>query len=182
MQRPNPDLEKEFNAGGIYFLDAKSIHDPTFEGSYLGVEVEIAVPEGTTVSCPDFSFSVINRRGVAIFMTDWRIYRCERSGQSRLHFLAMIRIPAGPVARTDSRGLAMTFMDLCFYAGNEAIPAERPVDTFTEQRAQTQLCDLGWVLPSRYVDTTIDALGKMNDAVLGGMLEEAILYGPISKP
>ncbi len=177
MERPNDELEKEFNKGGIFFLKEKSIKEQ--EGKFLGVEVELAIPAGTKISCPDFSFSVLNRREVATLMTDWTL---DETGEQRtLRFLAMIRIPddssTGSLRYYMPGNVAQTFLDLCFYAGNEALPEGREVDTYTKQRADTKLRDLGWVLPSRYVDTVIDALGKMNDAVLSGMLRESILYG-----
>jgi hypothetical protein len=176
MQRPTNDLEKEFNAGGIYFLDARSLEDSSFEGKYMGVEVEIAIPDGTKVSCPDFSYSVQNKRGVATYMTDWNLTTVNE--QKCLRFLASMRVPENiNLSKSLPTNIAWTFLDLCFYAGNEAISEDFEVDTFTKQRPDTKTVDLGWILPSRFVDTVIDALGKMNDAVLSGMLEEAILYG-----
>jgi hypothetical protein len=77
---------------------------------------------------------------------------------------------------------AMTFQDLCFYSGNEAIPEGYQVDTFTKQRDGTKLTDLGWLLPSRFVDALVDALGRLNDTMLGGTIGEAILYGIVTKP
>jgi hypothetical protein len=183
MQRPDAALEKEFNDNGVFFLGAKSIHDPSFDGSYLGVEVEIAVTQDSIVTVPDFTFSIVNKRGVAALMTDWTLV--DDSGQRKLRFLASVRVPDDSISFMAlallPHDLAMTFMDLCFYAGNEAIPEGHQVDTETAQRPGTRLADLGWILPSRFVDTIIDALGKMNDAVLSGMLEEGILYGVRTK-
>jgi hypothetical protein len=182
MNRPSDALEKEFNDAGIFFLEQKTLSDPFFEGSYIGVKVEIAIVNGSAVlTVPDFAFSIVNRRGVAILMTDWQLI--DRDDQKLLTFTASQRLPEAEAAliALAPANLAMTFMDLCFYSGNEAIPVDFKVDTNTKLNPEASPADLGWHLPSRYVDSVIDALGKLNDSVLAGNMEEAILYGVVRK-
>lgn len=176
MQKPTDAIEKEFNAGGIFFLPEKSIHEMRKPGeNWLGLVVEIAFMSDSVVA-PDFSFSILNKRGHATLATDWAVYTREDTEQKVLGFTVWQRLPDAIQVPDVEPGLFQTFTDMCFYAGNEAIPENFVVDTFTKSAVNHKPTDLGWILPSRFVDSVIDALGKLNDAVLGSQMSEAILY------
>ena len=78
MQKPDKELEQQFNKDGVFFLEEKSISQ--IKGRFIGVGIEIVVMG--EVSLPDFSISVVNRRGVAMLFTDWGLI--ERDGQKIL--------------------------------------------------------------------------------------------------
>lgn len=180
MKKPADAIEKEFNDGGVFFLEAQSIVDNSFPGNYVGVSIEIAVMTQEEVTAPDFSVSVINRREVAILFTDWAVF--ERDGQKILSLSAFQRLPDGiaiPVFPGATTGNYMSFLDLCFFAGNEAIPEVYGEDVVTRPAAGAKAQDLGWTLPSRFVDALIDALGKLDHTMLGGNMQQALLYGPV---
>lgn len=176
MKKPDSALEKQFNAGGIFFLPSTSIFNGGFEaGLYIGVGIEIAIPvESGELSVPEFSFSVVSKRGVALLFTDWNVL--ERNGIRHLAFSAWLRSPqdlnfGGPI-------IGMPFMDLCFYTGNEAIPEDFASDVSTVMREDAAKGDLGWAIPSRLTDHLVESLGKLNASVLSGLLQDAIVYGP----
>jgi len=116
-------------------------------------------------------------------MTDWAL--TDRDGLKILSFRASQRVPEQLAGYAEELAMrehyAQTFQDLCFYAGNESVPEGYQVDTITKQREGTLLADLGWILPSRFVDAVIDALGKVNDSMLAGNMDNAILYGVVTK-
>lgn len=172
-------LEKEFNSVGIHFLKEKSISD--FAGEYVGLAVELAIPNESKLTVPDFTFSILNKREVAVLATDWKEKR--RNEQRLLTFKIYVRCPkdAATLAAVGLSNLAMPFLDFCFYAGNEAIPETFGEDVLTKFRDDAIKGDLGWTMPVRFADPVIDALGKLNDTVLGGMMQEAILYGMLTK-
>lgn len=176
MKKPIDEVEKEFNKGGIFFLEQGKLSDPYYQGDYIGVHIEIAVMSETPVTAPDFAVSVLNRRDVAILFTDWRVF--ERDGQTILGLCAYQRLPEGTNLPT-AVVRYMSFLDLCFYAGNEAIPEVYGEDIFTKPDAGYKPGDLGWTMPSRFVDAFIDAFGKLDSTMLGGNAKEALLYGPI---
>ncbi len=180
MQKPIDSVEKEFNADGIFFLEQKSINDSSFEGRYIGVDIEIAVIGDASITPPDFSLSIVNRRSVALLATDWDFI--ERDGQKILTFSVFQRMPQNLEQRHSvwpSEDEYVSFLDLCFFAGNEEIPEIYGDDIITRPRVSASPMDLGWTLPSRFVDPLIDALGKLDNAMLGGNIEHALIYGPV---
>jgi hypothetical protein len=172
-------VEKEFIDAGVFFLEKNSIEDPSYEGRYCGVLVEIAVHGDRVVDVPEFGFSVVNKkRGTAILATDFNLG--ERDGKKILSFRASMRVPDG-VPLPENSNYYMSFLDLCFYAGNEAIPEYYGEDITTPLPENGKPIDLGWVLSSRFIDTVIDALGKLDAKVLGGNMQNALLTGPLNK-
>lgn len=178
MKKPIDAVEAEFNKGGMFFLNAAKISDSFFEGNYIGVEVEILVMSDTPVTAPDFSVSVVNRRDVAMFVTDWEVI--ERDEQTLLKFSVFQRIPGNCRLHCDQTPMSyMSFLDMCFFAGNEAIPEVYGDDVATKGRVGVPATDLGWHLPVRFMDPLIDALGKIDGSMLAGNIKEALIYGPI---
>jgi hypothetical protein len=180
MQKPNQELEAEFNKSGIFFLPEKRLSQIWKQGErYIGVQVDIDVLPDNPVSVPDFSFDVRTKRGVSVLFTDWG--KLQLADRQRLSFDVWVRCPDDTAALFEAglplKPVGMTFQDLCFYVGNEAIPETFGQDVFTQMRPDATKADLGWLMPVRLADPLIDSLGKMNDAVLAGMLQESILYG-----
>lgn len=177
MKRPTDALEKEFNAGGVFFLTETSLGEIKAKegGKWLSLKVDIAVM-AHEVTVPDFSFSLVNKRGVAIIASDWQCSEDSDREQKILSFTVSQRYPDEVKISEYPSNLCMSFMDLCFYAGNEALPEGFSPDTFTKMNKKVSPADLGWYLPSRFIDSLIDALGKLNDAVLAGQMQEALLY------
>lgn len=175
MNKPDSNLEAQFNKDGIFFLDQGDIQNPIYEGSYIGVAIEIAVLIENPIEPPTFAVSVLNKRDVSILFTNWEFI--ERDGQKLLKFSAYQRMPeVFPGILNASR--YMSFLDLCFFAGNEAIPEVYGEDIVTKPREGAVASDLGWILPSRFVDALIPALGKLDDSMLSGMINQTLLYGP----
>ena len=71
----------------------------------------------------------------------------------------------------------MSFLDLCLYAGNEAIPEVYGEDIETKKDPNAVPFDLGWLLPSRFVDAFIPTAGKLDTLILAGNMQQALLYG-----
>ncbi len=183
MERPDAELEALFNKDGIFFynegkIDAIIADEP---GDYIGASVEIGLApsdDNEKIPVPDFTISVQSPRGVALLATDWDVI--ERDGVKHLRFQCWQRRPDGVPAEF-AKDVAMSFTDLCFYAGNEEIPDCYGEDVLAKIRLDTQKYDLGWVMPVRFADNLIDGLGKLNELVLSGMLKESMLYGILRK-
>lgn len=178
MNRPADNVEKQFNDDGIFFLQEKSIHDAAFKGDYVGVQVAFAIPDSVEVSAPDFSVSVVNKREVALLFTDWFV--SDNDGQKYLSFKVYQRVPENIILPLEQSNSYMSFLDLCFYGGNEKIPDAYGEDIPTKPFIGSIPKDLGWALPSRFLDPLIPALGKIDDSMLGGNMQHALLYGPIT--
>lgn len=168
------EILKEFNKNGIFFLEEKSISQ--LDGRYFGVEIDIGFLPDLAIEAPDFSVSVVNRREVAILFTDFAVK--DKAGQKVLTLKAHMRMPDG-VEWPIQPASYMSFLDLCFFSGNEAIPdTGYGADVFTTPREGYTARDLGWTMPARFIDTFIDAFDRMSQAILGGTAQEALLYGP----
>lgn len=178
MNKPDAKLESELNKLNLYFLDERSIIDPKFEGNYVGVAVEIAVMVDALPASPEFSVSRISPRGCTTLFTDWQFI--ERDGQKLLTFQAWQRIPTGTPSPLGGQ-FVMSYMDLCYYAGNEAVPETYGDDVITKVRADYKPTDLGWIVPGRFTDALVDALHDLDNTMLGGNAEHALLYGPLLK-
>lgn len=141
----------------------------------IGIRVDIAIDAQTNVKAPDFNVLVVNKRGVLTTFSDWSIVDTPQG--RKLTFIGYQQLPDGCRPPFSVSFLATTFVDLCYFQGNEAVDPDYvpPVSTPIPPGAEKK--DLGWYLPSRFVDSMIDALGKVNEVFLSGLLEEAVLTG-----
>lgn len=176
MEKPGLKLEKQFNSIGI-FLEEKNSFKPTTKA--VGIIVEVGFPLDTVLESLDFDVVTVNPRGVKTRFTEFDL--SERDDQKILAFKAYQELPLGVDVPLTSKPLATSFVDLCWYTGIEAVNKDLIPSVVTKKQANTESADLGWYLPSRFVDSVINALGKINETFLSGTLEDAILYGPITK-
>jgi hypothetical protein len=183
VNKPDKQIEAKFNAAGLYFFDKESFYDRK-DFQKIGCVVEIgALPDAQFIEL-DFMLTFKGRRGVVMSFTDWKVE--DRGDQKILSFIAWQKIPNGtfPGVRDVSgveAPLYLSFVDLCWLAGNMEVELDLAPSVFTKVRdGDVRQADLGWHLPSRFVDPLIDGLGRLNDYVLSGTLEDAILYGPIT--
>lgn len=180
MAKRVPDaVEKQFNDDGIFFLESKSLWDVfKKDEKFIFVTMEMRIPETTTIPEIDFSYSVVNRRDVAIVFSNFTIVK--RDGHPHLQFLVATRIPDTAALETFQTlpPVGMSFIDFCFYSGNEAIPENYADDVYSIFDTLKRKEDLGWYLPIRFCDPLIEALDKMNNSVFAGMLQDSIMYGP----
>lgn len=158
-------------------------HDPTtFETqphSAIGVIVETALPEGSESIKPlNWTIEIVNTRGASVFLCDWRV-ELKDSGQRVLSFVAYMRTPKG--FRPGNVRIATSFADFGWYHGNEAIPSDYVPEVVTQVAPGVPYGDLGWYLPCRMADRLVDALGKANEWLLSGILEDSIIYGVLAK-
>lgn len=175
----NQDLEVELKKLGV-FLEPKSpfLVDP--RDNLVGVRVEIAVLPGTKFDPPKFNIITVSKRGVRTTVSDFLLIETPQG--PKLTFLAYQQMPQGttpPLEKT--KHIATTFIDLCWFQGNEAVdPAYVPsVKTPIAPNAMKE--DLGWYMPARFLDSFIDSLWRVNEVFLAGLLDDAIVYGIITK-
>ena len=188
------DLEKQFKDGGIEFMEARCFADMISERSGVGlspmeldiarqtfseVQIDLAVPPEAD-KLFEHTVRVFQRTtGREVYFTNFCFSKIGE--QKILSFTAHMPIPAlvlGP-KRPQMAGemIATSFLDLCF-GGAQEIQAQAP-DTTTPLRPGAVYADLGWFMPSRYVDTLIDAMGKLNDTMFDGELKECLIYREI---
>jgi hypothetical protein len=145
--------------------------------SFMHVAVDLAVPDDFE-SVPSFSLKVRNiRTGRDVYATHFQLRTIGE--QKVLTFHAHLFIPDRVSATLPKRvkldkKVGLSFLELCFGGAAELQSTE--TDTITPMRPGVPYADIGWILPSRYVDTLIDALGKLNDTMFDGALRESIIY------
>lgn len=177
MKAPDTELQAKMNKLGVYIQPKE--HYSVIAGNagkFLVLTAEIGYPLGVDLDTPDFNIETVNRREVKTTFSNFKI--TDRDEQKVLSFTIMQRIPdAIDLPRPPTGMLATTFIDLGWYAGNEAVDPAMVPAVGTKPHADAVFTDLGWYLPSRFVDTLIDAVGKVSSVFLDGAGEEAILYG-----
>lgn len=174
MNRPNEEIEKSLNSLGIFTAAGAAVVP---QAGAVGVSVEVPInPESFVL--PEFSIRTVSRRGVKIDFGNWRIV--QRAERHALVFDAIMPIPDGqaPVIPNEPGAVAMTYLDLCWNVGVEEKP-DVPPALEIPLASGAIYADLGWYLPSRFVDQLVDSLGKMNDTFMDGALENAVLYGTL---
>lgn len=178
MNRPTSEIEAAFNKNGLYFWPKESFADPK-PFQKIGVYVETGVLPDAKLIDIDFMVTVKSPQGSVTSFTDWEVL--DRDGQKILRFIAWKAVPKGTFDTiAEKQQHFSSFTDLLWLKGHEEVdPAGLPTAETKIMPGYPQ-ADLGWHLPCRFVDPLIAALGKMNDFMLSGTLEDAILYGPLT--
>lgn len=174
MIKPDKQLEADFNKIGVFIMDKGTVKGERL----LTLLVQVGFPKSTEISAPEFDIKVMTKRGVCTYFRDFQLLETE--AQTIFQFETCQVIPDDLNLPVNSPNL-MSFVDFCWYAGNEPVNADLIPDVFTVKMPNYKSGDLGWYLPSRFVDSVISSLGKLNDVFLSGTLEDAILYGPYIK-
>lgn len=178
MHNLDEQLESDLKKIGVYIEPPTPlIADP--RPNLLGVKVEIGLGKGIDVDLPKFNIITVNRRGVRTTFSDFQVINTEQG--NKLMFFGYQQMPDGTNPPLTEKLVATSFIDLCYFQGNEAVDPKYIPGVNTEIAPNASKEDLGWYLPSRFVDSMIDAMGKLNDVFLSGLLDEAILYGVVSK-
>lgn len=171
---------KKLEKQGIFAHDPASWYDS--KDKSIAVRVDTALPEGADVKALEWNIDVVNKRGCTITLSDFKVEDIP-GGQRIFSFVASMRVPEN-VGLPFASFFATSFADLCWFQGNEAVTRHHEPEALTQVR-KTATCDgyndLGWYLPCRFADRLIDALGKANDFLMSGTLEDAMLYGVMTK-
>lgn len=175
MNRPDKDLEKDLNSVGVFVEDKRD--DIPKDATYLSVHVEVGFENAEELSVPDFDIMIINKRGVKSYFTSFRLI--ERGNQKVVLFEAYQKAPDDyPLHGNFSKLYVSSYVDLCWNLGNSAVQSDLLPSVVTEIKEGATYVDMGWVLPSRYVDSMTNALGVLNNTIMSGTLVDALLYGP----
>lgn len=73
--------------------------------------------------------------------------------------------------------LANTFMDLC-WIHSEGTTSKTLGEVITEKREGIQTGDLTWTLPSKFIDDFVEMMHTLNQSIISGLMQDAIIYGP----
>lgn len=73
--------------------------------------------------------------------------------------------------------LATTFPDLCWIHAEGTTP-QTLTEVSTVVREGVLMGDLTWVLPSKFVDDFVEMMHTLNQGIIGGLMQDAIIYGP----
>lgn len=179
MSRPTDAVEAEFNKAGLFFYPQENFRDAK-DFQKVGVVVETAVLKDAKLIDIDFMVNVKSPQGSVTSFTDWEVL--ERDGQKILRFIAWKAIPKGTFDESvldKTRLYFSSFTDLLWLKGHEEVDRNGKPTAETKVADGRLQADLGWHLPCRFVDPLVMALGKMNDYMLSGTLEDAVLYGPL---
>lgn len=182
-------LVNEFQKGGISFLDEAKFVDivlkqigpssaadmETALKSFVHVSIDLAIGDAMK-EAPKFGVKVCNIATARdVYFSDFSLR--DLHGVQTLNFAAHMLVPerlVDLVARREGALIGCSFLDLCFGSAQELQTLD--TDTVTPVRPDVAYGDIGWVIPSRFLDTLIDACGKLNDTLFDGALRESMLY------
>lgn len=75
------------------------------------------------------------------------------------------------------RQIATTFPDLCWIHSEGTTPNTLN-EVETKLRPDSVMGDLTWVLPSKFVDDFVEMMHTLNQSIISGLMQDAIVYGP----
>lgn len=73
---------------------------------------------------------------------------------------------------------ATTFPDLC-WINAQGTTNQTLDEVSTKIREGATKGDLTWILPSKFVDDFVEMMHTLNQGIIGGLMQDAIIYGPI---
>lgn len=175
MEKPNKKLESDLKKIGV-FIEDKRLDIPK-DANYLSLHVEIGFPLDTQIEAPDFDVMILNERGVKTWCSAFRVI--ERGEQKIFAFEAYQQAPDNvPLSGNYKEAYYTSYLDLCWKMGNNKIDDSVIPSVTTTPLEGAKHIDLGWVLPSRFVDSVTVALGVLNTTILSNTIVDAIVYGP----
>lgn len=175
MERPDKKLETDLKKIGVFIQERRE--EIPKNANYLSVHVEIGFPSDTEIGVPDFDVMILNERGIKTWCSAFRII--ARGDQKIFSFEAYQEAPDNvPLSGNYSKLYYTSYIDLCWKLGNNKIDESIIPPVVTEPKEGAQHIDLGWVLPSRFVDSITNALGVLNTTILSNTMIEALVYGP----
>lgn len=170
---------RKLESQGIFAHDPLPYEKTNYKS--MAVVVEAALPEGAVIKPFNWNIEWINSRGASMIFSDWHVGKSSKD-QDVISFTVHMRIPNNVVLDLNtSLEFATSYRDLLWFHGHEAIDDKYEPQEITKVREDAMYNDLGWYLPCRFADRLVEALGKVNETFLSGILEDAIIYGIIVK-
>lgn len=175
MERPDKAIEKDFKKIGVFIKERRESMPK--DANYLSIHVEIGFPVDTQIEAPNFDVVVRNQRGVD---TRFSAFNIEARGEQKVFmFEAYQEAPDNvPLHGNFEKLHYSTYLDLCWRLGNNKIDDSVAPSVNTEPKPGATHVDMGWILPSRYVDSITNALGVLNNTILSNTIVDALIYGP----
>lgn len=167
-------LEKEMKKLNVDFI-LKSDIDETKR--YLAVEVDIDCEVNV-----DFMNEIAMRKSVLRGSKYYVTFGTPRVGT--LTMKIGVELPQDFIdvfASADFDMLkikATTFPDLCWIHA-EGTTNQTLNEVSTKLRTDAVVGDLTWILPSKFVDDFVEMMHTLNQGIIGGLMQDAIIYGPI---
>lgn len=140
----------------------------------ISVKVELEVPLEFKVE-EQFAFLIKNKRGFGLLVSGWATE--VRGEHNVLSFDVEAGTDANLPAYSAFRKEFTSFVDLCWFIGNEKITDQKIAEIDFPVAEGYQPGDLAWQLPSRFIDPFIQTMGVLNDVVFGGALKDSVVYG-----
>lgn len=181
----NSDLKTELEKAGLTVLSSKEM--PLAERPFAAVAVEVKMSPAVKESgILDLALKRHTKRGTELNISNFSF----DSNRETIGFVISAKIPPISSAyymRAIGAGvtpkIATTFPDFCWLL-SEGTTRENVIQSRTTpvdyiDNAKVELGDLTWALPSRFADDLIEAMHVLNNALFEGLLEDAILYGPL---
>lgn len=170
------DLESDMSRLGVFVKDPEAFLKPERR---VGVYVELGVPRAANIDLPEMVIETVSKRGVSTVFDHFTSE--ERGDLNIISFQVMQQVPDTiPVPACTGEMYGTSFLDLCWFIGNEAIDTRYESTTLTPLAEEAISTDLGYYLPARFLDSFIEAMGKINDIFFSGALEDAMVYGVLS--
>lgn len=167
-------LEKEMNKLKVDIVEKTSVNLDKMRG-FLYVEVDI--------DCPikiDFMADYVMTKKVQRGSTYYVVF--DEKQTEKLTMRIGVEIPldysevyAASINRLEPR--ATTFPDLCWIHAEGTTP-QTLHEVATKLRDGAIIGDLTWVLPSKFVDDFVEMMHTLNQSIIAGLMQDAIIYGP----
>ena len=183
----NQDQRTETGKVGLTVLSPSEIGQPDRQSILAIVDVKLAsAPEREALE--SLALRRRTKRG-----TDLNVSSFNYSSETQtLRFAIWTKmpqlaadfyLPSFHISPSDLPIIATTFPDFCWLMSEGTTP-ENIVQSRTSPAKEidgrkVELGDLAWVLPSRFADDLIEAMHILNEAFFEGILEDAIIYGPL---
>lgn len=170
------ELQEELNQLGVEFIQERELSKYA-EGSILGVEFDLDIDTELFKKLNEVVLLKKTKRETPFFL---KFLTESDSTLTIAAFTYMPKVEGEILQYTQDKVIGNTFIDLCWLAGDGTTEATVE-EVLTKKREGASWGDLSYVLPSKFIDDLIEVMHTVNPSLLGGMMQETIIYGPFKK-
>lgn len=167
-------LEAEMKKLHLDIIPKSSINDQV---KYLSVEVDIDCEVNL-----DFMSDLALRKKVMRGSEYYVTFHTNKAGTLTMKIGVQLHQDFIDVYGNDTLEVlkikATTFPDLCWIHSEGTTPRTL-TEVSTQVREGVELGDLTWVMPSKFVDDYVEMMHTLNQGIISGLMQDAIIYGPI---
>ena len=131
----------------------------------------------TSRKTPIYTRDFRGGEGVLTFITEAPLPKTYHDAYRLTRMLEDYSVQIGSNIHVINKPVATTFPDFCWTLSEGTSP-HTVIEVQTPVAKGAVLGDLTWVLPSKFCDDLIENMHALNQNILEGTMQDAILYGP----